>query len=144
MWAEFTAIFELDSNGDFAAFVAEIPDINTAGKTLQEARAQLAEKLQQYLEHERSQALGRASSNAHIEPLRIAMPNGHTEAGTPADLAEPELWPAAEADLLQVLLQEGLIDKLSLSSASDTNDDDFEPVPIEGKPISQEIIEERQ
>ncbi len=46
-----------------------------------------------------------------------------------------------EVDLLTILRQEKLIREIPRLNAAD---EDFEPVPIEGKPISEELIEGRR
>jgi predicted RNase H-like HicB family nuclease len=145
MFAEFTAVFEPRPNGIYTGYIAEIPQVRTGAKTLEEARCTLAEQLRYYLEAERNRFLSRISSNAHIEPLRIkilpSQPTGTEVQVATASLRSPE---ASEPDLLQTLLERGLIDKIPLLPAAGTGREEHEPIPIEGKPISEEIIEGRR
>src|SRR5436309_78069 len=99
MWAEFTAIYEPQPNGCFTASIAEIPGIHVSGKTLEEARATLTERLQRYLDYEHKEALARANASAHIERLRIKMPSRgplDLKAKTPAVSAQAERRLAVE------------------------------------------------
>ena len=43
-----------------------------------------------------------------------------------------------------MLLTAGLIDAIPPAVLEDMDSDDFDPVPIEGRPISEEIIEDRR
>jgi predicted RNase H-like HicB family nuclease len=144
MLIEFTAIYKRHPNGAVVAFVAERPDITTGGHTLEEARENLAERLRGVLEFERQEGLALASPDDVVEPLHleIARPQKRTEGKNTLPGKEPR--PSRESDFMQVLLAEGLIDAAALSGTSDAHDDDFEPIPVEGKPISEEIVEGRR
>lgn len=50
----------------------------------------------------------------------------------------------SEEEFLQILLAEGVISNIPELSLYTDEDDDFEPVEIEGKPTSEIIIEERR
>lgn len=49
-----------------------------------------------------------------------------------------------QEDFLRFLVMNHIIDPADLPTPDDTDTDDFDPIPIEGKPISEEIIEERR
>jgi predicted RNase H-like HicB family nuclease len=68
---ELTAVYEPQEDGWIVASVAEIPGANTQGRTLEEARANLAEALQMLLESYREQRLGEAAPNARLERIRV-------------------------------------------------------------------------
>ncbi len=145
MLAEFTAIYEPRPNGVFTAYVAEIRAVNTQGNTLEEARSNLTERLRGLLEFERRQALAIASTNAHIESIRVEINTPQESARartTVAAVPKKKRRTRAETDVLQTLLEQGLIDKIPPIHALDT--DRLEPIPIKGKPISEEIIEDRR
>lgn len=73
MKREFTALYQ--KNGKhFLAWIEEIPGVNTQGRTLKEARANLREALQLILETNRSLAHGRGDDTKR-ESLKIALPN---------------------------------------------------------------------
>ena len=52
----FTAVFEPAPEGGFAAYIEEIPGVNTQGETLEEARENLREALEMVLEVRRELA----------------------------------------------------------------------------------------
>jgi predicted RNase H-like HicB family nuclease len=73
--AEFTAIYDPQDDGWIVASVAEVPGVHTQGRTMEEARANLAEALQLMLECNREQALAEAGRNARIERIQTTLAN---------------------------------------------------------------------
>ena len=69
MEREFTAVIEKRGRW-YVAYVAEIPGVNTQGRTLAEARGNLREALRLILEANRQLAAGRAR-DARREPIRV-------------------------------------------------------------------------
>ena len=66
----FTAVFQ--KTGEWwAAYVEELPGVNTQGKTLEEARKNLREALQMVLEANRELARQQETGNCVREPLEI-------------------------------------------------------------------------
>ncbi len=53
---KFTAVFEPVAEGGYAAYVEEIPGVNTQGETLEEARENLREALEMVLDVRREMA----------------------------------------------------------------------------------------
>ena len=53
---KFTAVFEMAAEGGYAAYVEEIPGVNTQGETVEEARANLREALELVLDVRRELA----------------------------------------------------------------------------------------
>ena len=53
---KFTAVFEPAAEGGYAAYVEEIPGVNTQGETLEEARENLREALEMVLDVRREMA----------------------------------------------------------------------------------------
>ncbi|MCZ7649532.1 MAG: type II toxin-antitoxin system HicB family antitoxin [Planctomycetota bacterium] len=72
MEREFTAVFE-KHGAWYAAYVEEVPGVNTQGRTLKEARANLKEALQLILEANRGLAR-RASKGVRREAMVIQFP----------------------------------------------------------------------
>jgi hypothetical protein len=106
------------------------------GRTIEEARTRLAQKLRQAIDSERDAAPARLGPAARVESIQLDVRREtHVEPRGDHDtrMDVPEL------DLLGVLRAQGRIADLP-----DELDDDFEPIPAEGKPISQEIIEGRR
>ncbi|RZK35230.1 MAG: type II toxin-antitoxin system HicB family antitoxin [Hymenobacter sp.] len=68
---KFTAVFEPVAEGGYAAYVEEIPGVNTQGETLEEARKNLREALEMVLEVRRElaeeQQVGRAVIREDIQ-----------------------------------------------------------------------------
>jgi predicted RNase H-like HicB family nuclease len=73
MVSQFTAVFEPQPSGWIVAYVAEIPGANTQGRTLDEARANLAEAVRLLLECQRDQALAEAGANASLERIQVEL-----------------------------------------------------------------------
>jgi predicted RNase H-like HicB family nuclease len=147
MLAEFTAVYEPRPNGVYTGYIAELPEVRTGAKTLEAARTNLAEQLQYHLEGERDRFLAIVSSQALIEPLRIEMPfSRRTDAETRASQAFPQAKSPQprELDVLQTLLERGLIDEIPPPPPLGGKREEHEPIPIEGRPISEEIIEGRR
>lgn len=69
MKREFTAVYQ-KRGGWIAAWVEEIPGVNTQGRTRKEAKENLKEALQLVLETNRALASGKAA-NTHREPVRV-------------------------------------------------------------------------
>ena len=49
-----------------------------------------------------------------------------------------------ENEFLQVLLQKGIITNIPNPAEDADEDDEFEPVEVQGKPLSETVIEERR
>ena len=70
---QFTAVFEAVPEGSFAAYVEEIPGVNTQGETIEEARANLREALEMVLEVRRELAAEARAGRASIrETIHLA------------------------------------------------------------------------
>lgn len=67
---EFTLVFEPSPDGGFSAYVAEIPGVNTQGKTLAEARSMAIEALAELLAYRREKA--NSKEGAIVERVAIA------------------------------------------------------------------------
>src|SRR5262249_43339006 len=51
--------------------------------------------------------------------------------------------PMSEAEFEQMLLERGIITEIPADVDRDEDEDDFEPIAVKGKPVSETIIEER-
>lgn len=71
MKREFTAIYE-KQGGWINAWIEEIPGVNTQGRTMREARANLKEALRLILEVNKSLSFGK-SINVKREPLSVVL-----------------------------------------------------------------------
>lgn len=70
---KFTAVFEPAPEGGFAAYIEEIPGVNTQGETLEEARENLREALEMVLEVRRELAeAAQAGRNVIRETIQLA------------------------------------------------------------------------
>jgi predicted RNase H-like HicB family nuclease len=70
---KFTAVFEPAPEGGFAAYIEEIPGVNTQGETLEEARANLREALEMVLDVRRELAeAAQAGRNVIRETIQLA------------------------------------------------------------------------
>jgi predicted RNase H-like HicB family nuclease len=145
MRSEFTAIIEPHPNGVFTGYIAEVPDINTGGWTPEAVCAELAEKLRLTLEYERKHALSLASPRARIISIPVEWGTQSEAAARPETTAvsAPERSSSPGTDLQPRLMAELGITPIPPALDSEA-DDDFEPIPIEGRPISEEIIEDRR
>jgi predicted RNase H-like HicB family nuclease len=144
MRVELTALYEPLPGGGVVAHVAEVPEVSAAGDSLEAARKLLAEKLRQFLRHARESAVRRARPQTHVEPISVELSEAaahRAEPPTGAGLAAVRVQPYGEADLIRHLLERGLIPGPLPEIDPDA---DFEPVPIQGRPISEEIIEARR
>jgi hypothetical protein len=138
---ELTAVYEPQANGTIIAYVAEVPGASVVARNMDEARARLAERLQQTLSGERDAALARLGPDARVEALPIDADRHDTHVDAAHhDTRVEAARPAGESDLLRLLREQGRIGALPEPLA----DDDFEPVRVAGRPISQEIIEGRR
>lgn len=52
--------------------------------------------------------------------------------------------PTSEDEVQRILLEKGIISSIPDLSAYTDEDDDFAPIEVEGKPLSETIIEERR
>ena len=69
----FTAVYEKHGRW-YAAYVEEIPGVNTQGRTLKEARENLKDALALILESNRALAGKRAGKKARREPVLVEVP----------------------------------------------------------------------
>jgi len=67
----FTAVFQQCDNGWWAAYVEEVPGVNTQGKTLEEARQNLKEAFVLLMETNRELARQQEPADCIREPLQI-------------------------------------------------------------------------
>lgn len=73
MKREFTAVINKQGRW-YAAYVEEIPGVNTQGRTLTEARANLKEALALVLAANREISRKRLSENVRREPVLVEVP----------------------------------------------------------------------
>lgn len=52
--------------------------------------------------------------------------------------------PMSEAEFERMLLEKGIITDIPADINVEEEEDDFEPIPVKGKPVSETIIEERR
>jgi hypothetical protein len=52
--------------------------------------------------------------------------------------------PVSEDEVQRILLEKGIIGSIPDPSGYTDEDEDFEPIEVEGKPLSETIIEERR
>lgn len=55
-----------------------------------------------------------------------------------------ELPAISESDVQRILYERGVIGNMPDASAYTDEDDEFEPIEIDGKPLSESVIEERR
>ncbi|MBC8110178.1 MAG: type II toxin-antitoxin system HicB family antitoxin [Verrucomicrobia bacterium] len=67
-----TAIFEIDEEGGYTAYVLEIPGVNTQGDTLEEAKTNLLEAFALMMEVRQEEVLHLKENNAVVESLELA------------------------------------------------------------------------
>lgn len=141
---EFTAVYEPEPNGSIVAYVAELPAVTVGAHNLEEARAHLAELLRRFLKRERNKALARTAATAKIEPIQVNRPT-RSRPGSRNGPITPQRGRRkprqAEPDLLAQLLELGWIDRVPSPQLLEEN---FQPVCLEGQPISEQIIQERR
>jgi hypothetical protein len=140
MLAEFTAVFKTAGNNRVRAQVVELPDIRAEGRTTREARAKLVQAVRKALEARRVDTLAHVEPGARVERIRVRTKAPTEIRRKPRQAGRQRR--SREPDLLQVLLQQGLINAIPPLDALDT--DKCEPIHVEGKPISEEIIEARR
>ncbi len=145
MLCEFTAIYEPEKDGWIRAYVLEVPGCSAHGRTLEEARHNLAEMLRVTLNSYRVNLLNRAVKQATVELLQVELPSlcGEVDRAL-ATVSGLKTRTFTQDHVKQALLENGVITEPGSSANPADWDDDFEPVPIEGKPISEEIIEARR
>lgn len=68
---ELTAIFEPQPDGWIVASIAEFPEVLTQGKTIDEAKANLADALSLSICTQREQSLPGVQPNHHTERLSV-------------------------------------------------------------------------
>ncbi|MBE7467465.1 MAG: type II toxin-antitoxin system HicB family antitoxin [Planctomycetes bacterium] len=73
MQREFTAVIR-KKRGWYAAYIEEIPGVNTQGRTLKEARENLKDALRLILEVNRDLARKQAGGRVRREPLVVKLP----------------------------------------------------------------------
>jgi predicted RNase H-like HicB family nuclease len=145
MHCELTAVYEPLEDGSIRAYVLEVPGSRAYGKTIAEARSNLAELIQLTLNSFRVNLLKKAHPLATLEPLSAELPE------LPAK-AKDALMAATRAktrsftrdDVNQALLDKGIISEIRPPLPRSAWREEHEPVQVEGKPISEEIIEGRR
>lgn len=66
-----TAVFEPAREGGFTCFFQELPDVFSQGETIEEARANLQDALQEVLAFHRAEALAQSSGDAIRETVHL-------------------------------------------------------------------------
>jgi len=61
-----------------------------------------------------------------------------------AGSTKPQHQPITEDEVEQILLAKGIISEIPPLSDYSDEDEDFEPIEVSGKPLSETIIEERR
>jgi predicted RNase H-like HicB family nuclease len=141
MKVEFTAVYEQQADGSVWASVAELPRIKVCGKSLEEARASLAEQLRRVLEDKRDRTLARTSSIVPIETISVELSPPSPSRRRPRRKRKGPSWSKTQMQLWQSLLDAGRIDEIPTVPL---DPDAIDPILIEGRPISEEIIEDRR
>ena len=145
MLCELTAVYEPQEDGRIRAYVLEVPGSWSYGKTMEEARANLAELLRLTLNSYRVNLLQRASKQAVLEPLRLELPTlpatAEQACAVAAGLKTRTFTPE---DVKHTLFDEGVISDIRSPLPPSAWREEHGPIPIEGKPISEEIIEGRR
>ena len=75
--------------------------------------------------------------------LKQSLSEAAQSPGKSAKAALPEKQPLTEAEVLQQMMDSGLITQLP-DTAADFDDPDDQPVTIEGEPLSETVIRERR
>ena len=68
-----TAVFEPSPEGGYTCFFEELPEVFSEGETLDEARANLADALEQVMAYHRDSARQKVRSGAVREQVRLAV-----------------------------------------------------------------------
>jgi predicted RNase H-like HicB family nuclease len=137
MTTEWTVIVEPRDGGGFVARIAEIPAVRAEAKTAREARAKAAERLRAHLERKRAESLRRAGPAAAVSRLRV-------DKKRPAEGKRPKRRPPEETAFLRELVAQGLMDHIPTEEELEQMALTFTPIPIEGRPISEELIADRR
>jgi hypothetical protein len=141
MHAEFTVLLKPHPKG-VRASVAELEGVSAVGGTLEEVRAKLVERVRANLEAQRRKAIARAGPEVALESVRVELSNSPAPKREKARRHKARRKSREEPNLLQVLLQEGLIVEIPPMDSLDTDRLPF--ISVKGKPISEEIIEDRR
>jgi Arc/MetJ-type ribon-helix-helix transcriptional regulator len=75
--------------------------------------------------------------------LKQSLSEAAQSPGKSAKPALPEKKPLTEAEVLQQMMDSGLITRLP-DTAADFDDPDDQPITIEGEPLSETVIRERR
>jgi hypothetical protein len=137
MTTDWTVIVTPRAAGGFVARIAEIPAVRAEAKTAREARAKAAERLREHLLRKRTESLRRAGPAAAVSRLRAGKKK-------PATKKQPRRWTPARDPLLRELLAQGRIDHIPTEEELEEIARNFQPIPIEGRPISEELIADRR
>ena len=70
MHAEFTAVYQKRGQW-YVAYIEELPGVNTQGRTLKEARANLREALELIIEANRELAAAAGAGEVRREPIAV-------------------------------------------------------------------------
>jgi predicted RNase H-like HicB family nuclease len=145
MLCEFTAVYEPQQDGWIRAYVLEVPGSWSYGKTREEARANLAETVRLTLNSYRVNLLQRANKQAALETLHLDLPTLPTsvEQALPIAAGHPTRM-FTEDDVKRILFDQGLLSEIRPPLPRSAWREQHDPIPIEGKPISEEIIEGRR
>jgi len=68
-----TAVFEPAPEGGYTCFFEELPEVFSEGDTLEEARANLADALEQVMAYHRDSARQKVGTGAVREQVRLAV-----------------------------------------------------------------------
>jgi predicted RNase H-like HicB family nuclease len=138
MKTEWTVIVEPQDGKGFIARIAELPAVTAMGKTAAAARAAAAARLRKHLDRERAASLRRAPPMAAVDRIRV-------ETTPPKKkLRRPRKQSSGIDKLLLELLAQGRIDHIPSEQEVDELVKHFKPIRVEGRPISEEIIEDRR
>jgi predicted RNase H-like HicB family nuclease len=145
MLCEFTAVYEPQDDGRIRAYVLELPGSSSYGKNMDEARANLAEMVRLTLNSYRVNLLQRANKQGALEMLSLELPT------LPSSVEQALLIAAGlqtrtftQGDVRRILFDQGLLSEIRHPLPRSAWREEHDPIPIEGKPISEEIIEGRR
>jgi predicted RNase H-like HicB family nuclease len=145
MLCELTAVYEPQEDGQIRAYVLEVPGTWSYGKTMEEARTNLAELLRLTLNSYRLNLLQRASKQAVLEALRLELPTLPATAEQALALAAGlKTRTFTPDDVKRALFEEGVLAEITPPLPPSARREEHGPIPIEGRPISEEIIEGRR
>src|SRR5687767_6403721 len=140
MAAEFTVIIEPQGTNGVVARVAEIPGVTAEAATPEEARTQVAARLKAHLDSEREKALAAVAPNAAVERVRVSTARPRSMKPRKRRSYDDRMWDK----IWQTLLEQGRIDHIPTKEEIERIARERKAVPIEGRPISEEIIEDRR